>query len=407
MLRVLAVCLHLLMAGLLALAAVRAFTARPSDIAAVVAAGVTGAVYTIGPASARVRASTSAAAVWLAVLGAAWLALLALAPEGIWVAFPMFFVQLHLLPGRWGVGVVGLTTALAIAGFGWHQPELGAGAILGPILGAAVAVATVRGYQALHAESERRRRLIEELVVARDDLAVAERTAGTLAERDRLAREIHDTLAQGLSSIQLLLRAAERALPADPDTAQGHVIRARTAAQDNLAEARRFVHELSPPDLAEGSLPSALERLCTSTEATTAGLSCRFELDTGGSPDAPSAPPSTAPAELPTQHEVALLRIAQSALANTAQHAKATHVTLTLRYQSGYPPGSVTMRIADNGVGFEVPADSSGADVGFGLATMRERVGALGGTLTVDSAPDSGTAVEVHMPLPIRAGETR
>jgi len=388
-LRLLAVCLHLLMAGLLALAAVRALTGEPADVSAVVLAGVTGLVYAVGPSSRRVRDSMPIRVVWLATLGAAWLALLALSPEGIWVAFPMFFVQLHLLPGRWGVATVGVTTILAIAGFGWHQHDLNPGTVLGPVLGAAVAVATVRGYQALHAESEQRRQLIEELVAARDDLAVAERTAGTLAERDRLASEIHDTLTQGLSSIQLLLRAAERSLPDDTDTATNHVTTARSVAQDNLAEARRFVHELSPPDLAEGSLPSALERLCTETQATSTELSCRFELH-------------GAAGRLSTQYEVTLLRIAQSALANATQHANAGQVVVTLQY-STY---EVTLRVADDGVGFDSSTGSDGPDHGFGLPMMRQRAGGLGGTVTVDTTPGSGTAIIVNIPLPTGEGAT-
>lgn len=107
-------------------------------------------------------------------------------------------------------------------------------------------MATVLGYQALYRESERRRELIEELIATRAELAVAERGAGILAERERLAREIHDTLAQGLSSIQLLLRAAERTLPPDSPATE-HIARARGAAQENLAEARRFVRALTPP----------------------------------------------------------------------------------------------------------------------------------------------------------------
>lgn len=385
-LRLLAVCLHLLMAGLLALAAVRALTGGHAEVPAAVLAGVTGVVYAVGPMSRRVRDSMRIRVGWLAVLGATWLALLALSPEGIWVAFPMFFVQLHLLPGRWGVGAVVATTGLAIAGFAWHQHQLDPGSLLGPILGAAVAVATVRGYQALHAESEHRRQLIEELVAARDELAVAERTAGTLAERDRLASEIHDTLAQGLSSIQLLLHAAERSLPTAPETAAGHVSSARSVAQDNLAEARRFVHELSPPDLAAGSLPSALERLCAETEATSAGLSCRFEL-TGRA------------VQLSTQYEVTLLRIAQSALANTTQHAAASEAVVTLEH----PEHAVVLRVTDNGVGFDAAAEPDATDHGFGVPMMRQRAGNLGGTVTVDSTSDAGTAITVHIPLP--AGE--
>lgn len=379
-LRVLGVCLHLLMIGLLALAAVRALAAEPPAFAAVLAAAATGAIYAVGPLSTSVRESLRARALWLIALGVAWLALLALAPEGVWVAFPMFFVQLHLLPGRWGVLAVFGTAVAAIIGFGWHQHALNPGTVLGPLLGAAVAVGTVRGYQALHRESEHRKLLIEELLATRDELATAERSSGTLAERDRLAREIHDTLAQGLSSIQLLLRAAERALPAEPDTAGRHVRQARETAQDNLAEARRFVHALSPPDLAEGSLPSALARLCANTEASTRGLTVRFEL-TGTA------------AELPTQHEVTLLRIAQSALANTAQHARADNAVASLTY-GAY--GS-TLRISDDGAGFG-PLDATG-DGGFGLASMRERAAALGGSCTVESEPGQGTTIAVSLPL--------
>ncbi|GFN08276.1 hypothetical protein Smic_68320 [Streptomyces microflavus] len=162
------------------------------------------------------RPGTRAAALWLAGLCALWLALLVLSADALWVAFPLYFLQLHLLPTRWAVPAVVVTAAAAITSFVVHRQEIAPGAFIGPLLGAAVAVATVLGYDALFRESERRRELIVELVATRAELAEAERTAGTLAERERLAREIHDTLAQGLSSIQLLLRAAERTLPGTP-----------------------------------------------------------------------------------------------------------------------------------------------------------------------------------------------
>src|SRR5439155_4680856 len=132
----------------------------------------------------------------------------------------------------------------------------------GPVLGAAVAVATVSGYRALYRESEQRRRLIDELQTTRRDLDAAQREAGVLAERERLAREIHDTLAQGLSSIQLLLSAAERRLSTSDSAALDQIRAARTAASDNLAAARRFVRDLTPPELTGASLPAALDRLC-------------------------------------------------------------------------------------------------------------------------------------------------
>ncbi|MFB7196059.1 sensor histidine kinase [Streptomyces sp. NPDC056121] len=381
-LRVLRLCLHLLMAGLLMLVAGRALAGDSTGAGAVVAAAVVMAVvYGAGPLIPAVRTTRAGAALWLGALCAVWLVLLALTPDGLWLAFPLYFLQLHLLPARWGVPAVTLTAGAAIASYVRHGQPLNPGAFIGPLLGAAVAVATVIGYQTLYRESERRRHLIEELIATRAELAAAERTAGTLAERERLAREIHDTLAQGLSSIQLLLRAAQRALPPRSPAAP-HIEQARAAAQDNLAEARRFVRALSPPDLENGSLAGALERLC----ATAPGLTVRFQE-------------SGTPAGLPTPYEVALLRIAQSALANTVRHAGARRAEITLSFMDT----AVALDIVDDGRGFD-PASAPSGDGGFGLPAMRSRAESLGGTFTVESAPGQGTAVAITLPLPLPVG---
>lgn len=379
-LRVLRWCLHALMTGLLALAALRAVADDSPRAPAVVAlCAVTVAVYAAGALSPRVQRSASEAAAWLALLCLLWAVLLVVTPDALWAAFPLFFLQMHVLPLRWALPAVALTTAAAIAGFVLHDGAASPGVFLGPPLGAAVAVATVLGYNTLYRESEERRRLIEELLATRAELADAERAAGTLAERERLAREIHDTLAQGLSSIQLLLRAAERALPADA-AALAHVREARVSAQDNLAEARRFVRELTPPDLEHGSLAAALERLCASVPERPA-VRCAV---------------SGTPVELPTPYEVALLRVAQSALANAVRHANADQVSITLSYLGT----SVALDVVDDGSGFDPdsgPQPSSSG--GFGLPAMRSRAHALGGTLSVESAPGQGTAVAITLPL--------
>ncbi|NEY33446.1 sensor histidine kinase, partial [Streptomyces sp. PRKS01-65] len=376
--RALAWCLHLLVVGLLVLAAARAVAdERPHPGWIVAASAACGLVYAAGPVLPGVRRSRRAAALWLAAVGACWLVLLALSPDAVWVAFPLYFLQLHLLTRRGGLVAVAATAAAAVTGFAAHQHSFGPAMAIGPALGAAVAVAVVWGYQALYRESEHRRRLIEELTAARADLAAAQHTAGVLAERDRLAREIHDTLAQGLSSIQLLLRAAERALAQAPQTAARHIGQARQAAVDNLAEARRFVAALTPPALEGTTLAGALERLCTTTSARHR-LTARFHL-TGD------------PAPLTTAHEVALLRIAQSALANTVRHAEAATADVTLSYLGD----RVALGIADDGRGFD-PARLPGPDPetgGFGLTAMRARAQALGGTLTVESAPGHGTVL--------------
>ncbi|MGW3460046.1 sensor histidine kinase [Streptomyces olivaceoviridis] len=382
--RTLAWCLHLLVIGLLALAAGRAVTDdRPHAGWVIATAATCGLVYAAGPTLPRVRRSRRAAGLWLAAVGACWLVLLALSPDAVWVAFPLYFLQLHLLPGRAALAAVAATAAVAIAGFAAHQHSFSPAMAIGPALGAAVAVAVVWGYQALYRESEHRRRLIEELTVTRADLAAAQHTAGVLAERDRLAREIHDTLAQGLTSVQLLLRAAERALPHTPENAARYVDQARQAAVDNLAEARRFVAALTPPTLEGTTLAAALERLCTTTSARH-GITARFHL-TGD------------PAPLATAYEVALLRIAQSALANTVQHAEATTAEVTLSYLGDH----VALDVVDDGCGFDpavLPAPDPEAG-GFGLAAMRARTRALGGTLTIEPVPGQGTALAVQLPL--------
>lgn len=388
-LRVLRACMHALVAVLVVVLVVRA-TAAPDGVgrhgsfvagptAVSLGALAFSVVYATGAWLPRVRHSVRAAGVWLSVLLACWVVLVLLTPDAVWLAFPLFFLELHLLR-RWGLLAVLGTLVVTVAGFGWHQHALGFGTVLGPAIGAAVVVATVRGYEALARESEQRRRLIAELTATRADLAAAEHDAGVLAERERLAREIHDTLAQGLSSIQLLLRAAERTLDAAPDRAREQVATAREAAATNLAEARRFVRDWAPPDLESGSLVEALEALCARTTATS-GIGAHVTV-------------SGTPMELPAAHEVALLRIAQQAVANAVAHADASHVELTLSLMET----EVALDVVDDGRGF-APVDAVGG-TGFGLATMRARARALGGTLAVESAPGAGTAVAATLPLP-------
>ncbi|CAL9575071.1 sensor histidine kinase [Streptomyces sp. enrichment culture] len=406
--------LHLLTAGLLALAAVRAVAAGDAARATAVtgAAAVTGAVYAAGPALLAVRGRSArgarAARTWLGAVCAAWLGLLVLTPDALWVAFPLYFLQLRLLPVRWALPAVAATAGAAVLAYVGHGAPLNPGVFVGPPLGAAVAVATVLGYQALSRENERRRQLIDELVSTRAELAAAERHAGTLAERERLAREIHDTLAQGLSSIQLLLRAAERALPPGSPAA-AHIERAREEARGNLAEARRFVRALTPPDLQRGSLVAALERLCAQG-APPEGGGGGAGVPSGGAGAAGGGAPGRAPrvrfslsgtpVPLPTPYEVALLRIAQSALANTVRHAAARRAEVTLTFMDA----SVTLDVVDDGGGFDPAVCAPSADGGFGLPAMRARAESLGGTFAVESAPGQGTAVAVTLPLPLAPG---
>lgn len=387
--RVLTWCLHLLFTGLLVLVAARALAGdRPQTGAVLAVVSACAVTYAAGPLLPRVRTSRQVAAAWLGVLSTTWLMLVVFTSDGVWVAFPLFFLQLHLLPRRTGLMAVVATAFTAIAAFSAHAGVFSPAIAIGPALGAAVAVAVVRGYQALYRESERRRHLIEELTATRADLAEAQHTAGVLAERERLAHEIHDTLAQGLSSILLLLGAAGRSLPGNPANAARHVDQARQAAADNLAEARRFVAALTPPALDGTSLAGALERLCATTGARHS-ITARFHL-TG------------VPTPLPTSHEVALLRIAQAAIANTVRHARAATVEVGLSYFDD----EIALDVADDGIGFDptVLPEPDPGEGGFGLAAMHTRTRGLGGSLDVRSSPGHGTAVATRLPLPRPAG---
>jgi signal transduction histidine kinase len=234
-------------------------------------------------------------------------------------------------------------------------------------------------------QSRERQRLIEQLQATRAELAAAERQAGTLAERQRLARDLHDTLTQGFASVVLLLEAAQESLALGRPV-ERHIEQALRSARDNLAESRRVVWALRPQPLAEQPLAQALQELAARLAEET-GL--RAETVVTGTVR-----------QVPAAIEEALLRIVQEALANVRKHAAASRVTLTLSYLDDV----VTVDVHDDGVGFDQAA-TAGAGGGLGLHAMAERVAALGGSLAVESAPGEGTTIAVEVPAP--AGENR
>jgi signal transduction histidine kinase len=243
--------------------------------------------------------------------------------------------------------------------------------------------------RSMSAVSESRRQLIDELVRTRGLLAESERQAGIITERERLAHEIHDTVAQGLSSIQMLLHAAERDIP-EESTALDRVHLARSTAARSLRETRAIIAALQPDDLQEGSLPEALRRLAASAGSDDLDLSVDIEDATSGRGDGP---------DLPMRVEAGLLRIAQSAVSNVRQHSGADRARITLTVE----PGSVRLDIVDDGCGFDWDAvDNSAAERAgeghIGLSAMAHRARSLGGTLEIESTPDGGTAVVVSVP---------
>ncbi|MFI6601415.1 sensor histidine kinase [Nonomuraea sp. NPDC050536] len=313
--------------------------------------------------------------VWLAVVTFGWAVLVLGSPQFAWLVFPLFFAYLHVLPLRVALPGVVLLTAAAIAATSWHAGAVTAPQVIGPTIGAVVATLMALVYKALYAESEQRRLLIDDLVSTRNKLLRAEGESARLAEREHLAREIHDTLAQGMSSIILLLRAAGRDLSERPGDAERHIAEAARAAQENLEEARNFVRALAPPALQHSSLTAALRRI-SDTAAAGTGTQVRFEV-------------SGTPVPLPADYDLALLRIAQGALGNVSRHSQAEHANVTLTYLEDM----IVLDIYDDGRGFDATV------TGYGLRAMRERAAALGGALTVESAPGEGTAVAATLPL--------
>lgn len=313
---------------------------------------------------------------WMGPMLLCWVGLLAVSANAAYIAFPLFFLELYLLKNPLGPIAVGLTLVLLGAGLAWHQGFLSVGIFLGPTLAAGFAITVVHSFRALRAESERRRLLLEELQNTRGHLLTAERKAGQLEERERLAAEIHDTLAQGFTSIQLLLGSAQRVLPAQPEVARDLVVQARETAGDNLNEARRLVAAMAPPDLAHSTLADALTRLAIST---TERSGVQVDVRISG-----NLPP------LDVTEQSVLVRVAQSAMANVVQHAQAQHATISLG--GADDDARVRFELSDDGVGFDVDAPVPASGRGYGVGMMRRRLERIGGELAIASGP-SGTVV--------------
>ena len=308
-------------------------------------------------------------------------------PEAAYLVFPTSFLYVHLLPGRHGPWAVLAATGAAVTALGVHEGWRVA-SVVGPVIGAGVAVLLGRTYQVLARDVAEREALVVQLLAARERLTTTEREAGALAERATLARDLHDTVAQGLSSIQMLLHAAERADPAGAGVP--HVLLARQTAAANLTETRRFIRELTPTVVEEDGLGPALRRLAD-TQWNHEGLTVRVRVADS--------------LRLPMPIGTALLRIAQGAVSNTIRHASATTVTLDVVHGDG----TVRLTVADDGRGFDperVAARPSAPD-SFGLRSARERAETLGGDLRIRSAPGEGTTVVVDLPVPDRAEVAR
>ena len=228
-------------------------------------------------------------------------------------------------------------------------------------------------------QSRGRAELIQELEATRAELAEAHHAQGVTAERERFAREIHDTLAQGFTSVVMLSQAAAAQLSRDPAAVADQLAAIERTARENLAEARAVVAAFSPVALEGTDLSGALRRLAE-----------RFTDETGIEVDL-GLGEEVEPNQLARDREVVLLRAAQEALANVRRHADARRVTIRLRLDNG----AAEVEVSDDGSGFD-PASVHG----FGLSGMRGRVEGIGGQMAVVTGPGRGTQVRVSVPAP-------
>jgi signal transduction histidine kinase len=318
--------------------------------------------------------------VWFAgVLVFVWV-LLGLSSQFVFLIYGLFPLLFGRLARWWSVPAVVALTALVA----WRiRPPAGedlATWLTG--LGGSVLLALAVGLfvTTLVRQGAARQQALEQLEATRFELAATSRRAGALEERERLARDLHDTIAQGFTGIVMQLEASEQALDVDPGRARDHLERAKRSARDSLAELRGAVHAMRPDLLAEASLAEALERTVR-----------RWSDETGVAAEAAADGPSR---PLQPDVEVALLRTAQEGLANVARHAHAA----SARVRLSFDPEAVTLCVSDDGVGF-VP-DGSPASAGMGLQGLDERIAALGGRLTVHSRPGRGTDLVAQVPTP-------
>lgn len=366
----------LVAAGLLVVVVVATDSSLPplsrlAGVSLVVALAV--GYWKVGLAAARGGDDRRSAAYIVAVI-VAEAGLLALHPAGFLLLFGLF-PQCYTIfrRFRWGAAsAMALTAVTGVASLGWagwRRDAIPAVIVQTGFTGACGLLFGV-WISRIIGQSGERAALIEELQRTRDDLAAANRLAGMHEERERLATEIHDTLAQGFTSIVLLAQAAR----SDTARRDDHLAAIESTARENLAEARSLVADLGPTALHGATLAAAIDRVAGSfAEQTGVAVDVRVTGEQRG---------------LPQAHEVALLRATQEALANVRKHAAASRVGVELCFGP-----EVRLRVSDDGRGFD-PAVAHG----FGLAGLRRRIAQEGGSVHVDSAVGAGTTIEVELP---------
>lgn len=359
--------LHGLVLALAAVVSVRAVVlgeAHPWLITALVVVFEVVYVLRLGIGSPAARGAA------LAAMVALWAGLTLLQADAAYLSVGLFLIFLTELKIAQAVVCVVMVTCFDIAVSATHEDSLTL--LAAPLLGAFISVLIGLGFRLLFDTLASQDELIGELRFTRAELARSEHAAGRAMERQHLAREIHDTVAQSLSSIQMLLHAADG--QGLPSRSRERIAMARETAAAALGETRHIIDQLAPPDLTGSSLRSALDQVCARSVAAAT-------LVVDGTPLVVSS-----------EVEVALVRLTQGALGNVERHAGAgARAVVSLSW--GHD--TVRLDVVDDGLGFD---SGSLGDRSFGLASMQARVNELGGEFSVESEPGH-TAVSASFPI--------
>ena len=306
---------------------------------------------------------------WLGVVAALWVGLVQVSADFVWLEFPLVMLACVILPRWWELlAAAGLlcVSLWAVAGPGVGSGTGGnIGAVVGPSIGTVLAVFIVHAYRALRAEADHYKQMADDLRSAQRERAAAEHAAGVAQERARLAREVHDTMAQGLSSIVLLGRALDKQL-GDDAAARETLDVIRSTAADNLAEARRFVKINSADTVSvedkpqRVALPVRLERLARAASDRQRALGEPLEVQVNA-------------VDLPEPAASVAERMVREGLSNIVRHAGASKAVITVDKLGA----TATIDVFDNGRGI------SGKE-GYGLKGLRARVEEIGGELSVE-----------------------
>ena len=324
-------------------------------------------------------------AVYLVVLVAVIAVLAWVLPELLFLMF-LAFPQAWFMASSLRAGIA-WTLALGVAATAGPLVHVAQGTepVHGPaqtLVGVAFSLAMGVWVFGVLEHSRQRSLLIQELQSTRAELATLHHQQGIGAERERLAREVHDTLAQGYTSIVVLAQTAAAALPGDPSSAAERLALIEEVARENLAEARAMVAAFAPVALDAATLVEALHRLAE-----------RFGRETGIATRLDTSALDGVDTGLSRTEEIVLLRGAQEALANVRRHASASAVVLRVSRVGTGEDAQVSVHVEDDGVGFD-PADTPGV----GLAGLRDRAEEVGGGVDVSSVPGEGTRVTVRVP---------